>query len=183
MGQTLAPLAIYGHGGVRFQSVAMLLVALSRCVCCKRGRYVLVVTECGHPRSKSAATSATSGPVTRPRWCLMDPTQARTCPRRGRPLLAANVARRVTALAAAEVEAASAHKRWSRGAAAAVPGRNLQNESDLARGGARPCCHQRSLHGVRRRRRHRGARSSAPVSRRDTRSTTSIILQQTQRFG
>ena len=47
----------------------------------------------------------------------------------------------------------SAHKRWSRGAAAAAAGRNLQTESDLARGGARPCCHQRSLHGVRRRRR------------------------------
>ena len=48
-------------------------------------------------------------------------------PRRGRPLLAASVARGVTALlAAAEVGAASTFKRSSRGAAAAAAGRNLQ---------------------------------------------------------
>ena len=104
-------------------------------------------------------------------------------PRRARPLLAASVAKGVTALAAAEVGAASAHKKASRGAAAAAAGRNLQKEADLARGGARTCCHQRSMHGVRRRRRQRGVHSNAPMSRRDRSSTTMISLQQTQCFG
>ena len=47
---------------------------------------------------------------------------------RGRPLQAGSVARGVTALAAAEVGAASAHKRSSRGESAATG-------ADLARGG------------------------------------------------